>query len=98
MENFGVAKKAGDCDAPFLGGSWCGTKKRLVVGDVNWPVHCTDLGAYYLFFCDQILSLRELLRLLQAGVSVQTRTYAVWKLRGQGLCSGTEREMIWLHR
>lgn len=65
-----------------------------MVGDENWPVHCTDLGAYYLFFCDQILSLRELLRLLQAGVSVQTRMYAVWTLRGQGLCSETEMEII----
>lgn len=48
----------------------CAAKERLVVGDVSWPVHCTDLGVYHHLFCDQILSQRELLGLLQAGVCV----------------------------
>lgn len=78
----------------------CGAEEWLVVGVVSWSVRWTDLGAYN-FFCDQFLSQRELHYLTwiaPTGVCGQTSMCAVGTLRGWGLCSETEREIIWLGR
>lgn len=74
----------------------CGAKERLAVCDVNWPMHCTCIGACCVFTV--IRFSHEVNYLLQPEVCVQTSTYAMWILRGQGLCSETEREIIWLGR